>query len=146
MILLIKVHKLLGLDSVLEQEVVCMTIGFAHDAEIQIQQGQRTTSSKHHLYIGSVEQSFQCLCLFGLDVFFSADQIGQTVEVSINLLIHELYFSSKFFHCTPKRCMPQHTQQQVFSDHIFMFAFTSQFDCLFYNVFNFGIAIGHSGP
>ena len=122
-----------------------MAVGFGHDAQIQIQGGQGSASCEHDLYIGTVEQAFQSLCFAWLHFFTGLDQVFQTVKIHINLLIHLINFHTKVVQGFSKWCMPDQTQQQVFCDHIFVMFVSSNFNCLIYNVFDFGIVL-HVGP
>ena len=44
--------------TVLEKKVVCVSIGLAHDAEVEIYGGHDSASRKHHLHIGTIEHAF----------------------------------------------------------------------------------------
>ena len=51
-------YKLVLGDTVLEEKVVGMTVGFGHDREIEIGCGQGSSTSKHHLRESPIEHSF----------------------------------------------------------------------------------------
>ncbi len=59
MVALIELDELGLADTILEQEVVCVTVGFGHDAEVHINQAHASATSEHDLYIGTIKDSFK---------------------------------------------------------------------------------------
>ena len=86
-----------------------MAVGFGHDAEIQIQHCEISSTIKHHLYIGSIEQSLQALCLFGLDII-GVYQIDQAGDVSSEFSIKLINLHAKFVQSFAKSRITDHAQ------------------------------------
>ena len=62
MVALIELNELGLADTILEQEIVCMTVGFSHDAQVHVNQAHAPATCEHDLYIGTIKDAFQSLC------------------------------------------------------------------------------------
>ena len=91
---LIELHELGFFDSVFEQEVVCMAVGFTHHGQVQIHSADGPATGEQHLCECAIETAFQGIGLLGWHIF-GGDHGSEIGEIHHQIMIQQIHIGAK---------------------------------------------------